>query len=161
MRIDLTDVLKEVGNELHVKEKVPVDYPKDEIDIAGPVDVDLDFMNIQGSVLAKGRIKADVKLECSRCLREFILPVEADIEEQFRREVPERPGTEVELKEDDFVFPIGEGNKIDISELMRQELIASLPMKALCSKDCKVIDGSSQGTKRIDPRLAKLKDLMK
>lgn len=161
MKIDLTEVLKEVGNELRIKEKITADFPKDEIDIAGPIDIDLDLVNIQGSVLAKGRIKAEVKLACSRCLKEIAVPVKADIEEQFKREIAEKTGTEVELKEDDFVFPIGEGNKIDISELIRQELIADLPIRVLCGKDCKGLEGVGQDKKKIDPRLAKLKDLLK
>ena len=65
---------------------------------------------------------------------------------------------EVEVPDEDVIFPVNDDNKVDISEVIRQELILNMPEKPLCSKDCK---GFSEGKKekKIDPRLEKLKEL--
>jgi hypothetical protein len=44
--------------------------------------------------------------------------------------------TEVELKESDFAFLIDEDNSIDLTELVRQNLLTALPIKPLCSSLC-------------------------
>ena len=167
MLIDLGEVLKETGNELKFGGNVPVECPKEEIDIEGPVVCNIDFVNAGGIIVADGRIKASVKMSCSRCLREFDLPVDLKISEQFARlekaKRQEESGKhtakhEVEVPDEDVIFPVNDDNKVDISEVIRQELILNMPEKPLCSKDCK---GFSEGKKekKIDPRLEKLKEL--
>ena len=153
VKIDLTDLLKEVGNEQDFSEDLALTFPEDGLDIKGPVKCDLHIINADERVIVNGTIEANVRFDCARCLKEFFAPVKAEIEEYFSKE-PQEPDDE------DIVFPISEKNTIDLTEAIRQDLLIELPLKAVCSKICK-LPGAPEEIKRLDPRLAKLKELMK
>lgn len=151
MRLDLNGLLKEKGASLDYKEKIAVDFPRDEIEVSGPVEVDLCFTNTGGSIWAQGKLKALVKVPCSRCLREYEEAITAKVEEQLKKE----PGPE----DQDVVFEIDKTGSVDLSEIIRQSLLLNIPIKTVCSKDCKGLSGDAGQKKVPDPRLAKLKEI--
>ena len=76
---------------------------------------------------------------------------------------------EAELRIEDLDVSIYEGDKIDLSELVREQIILNLPEKIFCSEDCKglcakcganrnLIDCNCD-KKELDPRWAALKNL--
>lgn len=140
MKIDLTELLQKVGNEADIEETEKVSYPEDNLNLTRPVSVNIHLVNTGTSVLVKGKIETEAELECSRCLKTFNLPLSVEIEEEFSKKVPEHRGAEeIELKEEDFVYPIEKDNSIDLSEVIRQNLLLAMPMKTLCQPDCKGI----------------------
>ena len=150
MKIDVGELLKDVGNEADVEKEAKLACTADGIDIEGPVKVVLHLVNTGEGILATGSARAKVNLECSRCGKPFVAALNAKIEEQYSREVT-----------DEMIFPIGSDNFIDLSEAIRQNLIISLPIKTICSKDCRLPEGISKNKKEPDPRLAKLKEVFK
>lgn len=164
MKIDVSDLLKHVGAELKVDKSEDLSFDKDEVNLSSPVSVKLKLMNTGSVILVSGGLKTRVRLCCCRCLKEFDLPVNINIEEEYAKKLAAgKPGNkrneEIELKEKDFLFEIGEDNIIDLDEAIRQNIIVALPIKPLCSKLCKGI-GLMAGakSKSPDPRLAKLKE---
>jgi uncharacterized protein len=181
MKIDVTDLLKSFGAEIKLDRSETLSFPptrfdasldarqarrvgdadkEDRLNLTSPVHVKLKLMNTGGTILVSGTLKTTVKLNCSRCLKDFDLPVDIKIEEEYsKRQVPPRAGKageEIELKEKDFVFEIGEDNIIDLDEAIRQNIIVSLPIKTVCNKACKLPEIVKDKEKKIDPRLAKL-----
>lgn len=151
MRLDLSGLLKEKGVGLNYKEKVPVDFPKEELDVIGPVDADLCFTNTGDSIWMQGILKAQIMVPCSRCLKDYEETVTAKVEEQLKK------GS---VREDeDIVFEMDEAGAVDLSEIIRQSLILNVPIKTVCSKDCKGLLKDTAGSKVPDPRLAKLKEI--
>ncbi|PIS30816.1 hypothetical protein COT42_02415 [Candidatus Saganbacteria bacterium CG08_land_8_20_14_0_20_45_16] len=137
MKIDLTEVLQSIGNEADIDESLPVDFAADGLKLTGPVKVALHLTNTGGSILLAGKVTTEVELECSRCLKPFTTKLEAEIAEEFSHSVQtSQARKELELKEDDFVYPIDQDNTIDLTELVRQELLLSLPFKPLCLNQC-------------------------
>ena len=164
MKIDISDLLKSVGAELKIDKSEDLKFNKDELNLSSPVSLKLSLVNTGKTVLVSGTLKTKVRLECSRCLKEFEYPVSIKIEEEYvskastgrnKREEPE----ELELKDDDFVFEIDEKNIIDLDEAIRQNIIVSLPIKQLCSKSCSVDKLVKSKEKSVDPRLEKLKSI--
>jgi uncharacterized protein len=91
-------------------------------------------------VLVQGDVKADVQLQCSRCLEDISLPVEARLEEQFQQTVDVETGhaiTRREDEEDDTAFKIDANHLMDLTEPVRQALLVAIPMRPLCREDCK------------------------
>jgi uncharacterized protein len=91
-------------------------------------------------VLVQGDVKAQVYVQCSRCLTEIDLPVEAQLEEQFRPTVDVETGREVQhlpYDEDDMAFDIDANHMMDLTEPVRQALLVALDMRPLCREDCK------------------------
>ena len=136
MKIDLTEVLQEVGTETDFEGSFDVNFEEDGLKLTQPAKVELHLTNTGSSVLLEGQITSEAELECSRCLKLFTHKLEAEVAEEFVKSAPEaKSKKELELKEDDFVYPIDKDNTIDLTELIRQELLLALPIKALCKEE--------------------------
>jgi len=168
VKIDISEVLKAVGNEMKLEEAEKISFPQDDLILSKPVKFKMRLINAGRTVLLRGNIKTAAKLNCCRCLKDFEWPVSVDIEEEFARKnhksdkknVKNKTG-EIELEKEDFIFEIGDDNSIDLAETIRQNLLTVLPIKPLCSKNCKGIGGEAKKEKKLDPRLAKLKNIFK
>jgi uncharacterized protein len=106
------------------------------LDIKGEVKV----TRLNDGVLVQGDVEANVQLQCSRCLDDISLPVDARLEEQFKPVVDVetgRPITRPEDDEDDAAFMIDANHLMDLTEPVRQALLVAIPMRPLCREDCK------------------------
>jgi len=161
MKLDLTGLLNGTESELTVKESLAADFTDDEVYVEGPIGVDMTFFKAGDLVIGKGRLNATIRQSCSRCLNEVFQPVTVEIFEQFKKENPASAGNgEIELGEEDFVFPLDGDGWLDLKELVRQNLVLNLPEKVLCRKDCPGIKSDITRKKKIDPRLEKLKEAL-
>ena len=117
----------------------------------------------------EGVIWAKAEIECTRCLQ----PIEKDFEIPFKASFisPEdlTKEKEAELNESDLDVSVYEDEKIDLTELVREQIILNLPEQIFCREDCKglcakcgenrnLIDCKCE-EKEIDPRWAALKNL--
>jgi uncharacterized protein len=166
MKIDVSDLLKSLGSVLKVDEEEKISLNDDDIALTAPVRAKLKLVNTGTSVLVSGSLKTTARLDCSRCLKKFDMPVDINIEEEYVKSLENsscdsenEEFDEVELKDKDMVFEIDENNIIDLDEAIRQNILVSFPIKVLCSKTCKLPDPSSGKSKKIDPRLEKLKSI--
>lgn len=84
-----------------------------------------------------GEISATVETECSRCLQ----PIEKQFEIPFGVSfvTPENytEEKEAEINEKDLQVSIFEGDKIDLSEIVREQILLNLPTQVFCQDDCK------------------------
>ena len=78
-------------------------------------------------IILKANIKTSLNLTCSRCLETFIYPIDIDIEERF---------TNNDQKADDEIVFV-KSDTLDITEIVENAIISSLPIKRLCSDSCK------------------------
>jgi uncharacterized protein len=96
--------------------------------------------NVRISVSGKdvffiGTVQAVVHLQCSRCLSDFTVDSDTELNLVIRRDDAETPSRdEREGPEADAVLL--KGAEIDPGELIVQELLLNLPMKPLCREDC-------------------------
>ena len=86
-----------------------------------------------GEVLVRGSIEAHLGTECRRCTQ----PVTVDLDEEVGilfsppdQLAPEDRGGEVRLLDP-------EGNLLDLSEAIREELVLSVPAWVVCDPGCK------------------------
>ena len=88
-------------------------------------------------ILVHAHIEVEANLTGSRCLRGFPRSSSLHIEEEFLLAVDIQTGRHLDLpSEDDPAFSIDEDNVIDLTEPLRQYLIADEPMKPLCRAEC-------------------------
>jgi len=137
MIIDLTDLLRVVGNEADIEQAEEIGLAEDGLVLASPVKVDLHLVNTGYSVLLKGTFEAVVELDCSRCLKKMRQELRVPVSEEYGRPSPMPKAKITELKEEDFVYPLGEDNLLDLTELIRENLLLALPIKPLCQEACK------------------------
>lgn len=140
MKLDLTELLRHVGNEADVQEEFKVNLASDELRLTRPVKVKLHLTNTGQSVLVDGSLETELELDCSRCLKKFRQPLTVPVDEEYAKNPPRPPakkGVELELKEKDFVYPIGQDNTLDLDETIRQNILLAVPLKPLCTPACK------------------------
>lgn len=95
---------------------------------------------LSDGLLVQGDIQAEVDVQCSRCLDNVTVPVDARLEEQFKPTVDVETGRAIkreDQEEDDDAFTIDPTHQMDLSEPIRQALLVALPMRPLCREDCK------------------------
>ncbi len=116
-------------------------------------------------IFLTGKVQGLLHLQCSRCLADFDLERDLDLNLVLTRKSgsPREEHEIMEAQADEIVI---EGTEIDLDQIILQELLLSVPMKPLCSPDCPGLspvsdEGTSSAEDRVDPRwdaLAKLKD---
>ena len=93
------------------------------------------------SVHLRGRLSAGLDLECNRCLAPYAFPVSEDLDLFY---LPHHEGAsgaeeeeEVELDDHDMVVAYHDGVRLDLGEMVREQLFLTVPPKRLCRPDCK------------------------
>jgi uncharacterized protein len=126
------------------------------------------------SVHVKGRFTAEAGLGCSRCLERSLFPVGQALDVFYLPRIVDRTvdaeeEDDVELSDHDLVVAYYEGGRFDLGELVREQIVLSLPMKPLCVEGCRGLClqcGANRnqhdcGCKPLaDPRLSGLADLL-
>lgn len=79
--------------------------------------------------------------DCDRCLRRYEeaakVPIHAVLSPLHHRHREEYDdGTEEELVKEDLEFEFYEGDRFDLAEIVREQMLLALPMKHLCREDC-------------------------
>lgn len=110
-------------------------------------------------ILVQATLEIDVQNECSRCLDPVSQTVDVEIEELFAH--PPSQITE---------FSVGADAVLDLAPLLRAETLIEMAHKVLCQDECKGLcpvcginlnrETCTCETTTIDPRLAKLKELL-
>ncbi len=168
MHIDLKEV---TPHGLHISRKVNLTLPPsiEEVEIINPCFVELNVTPIGIKYRITGSIELKLMLQCSRCLESYPFDLSSDFDllyvpiEQMPSEV------ELEMKDKDANIAYYSENKIELSELLQEQILLALPMKPICSQECKGLcpscgtnlNVSSCNCKAvsIDPRLEKLKQI--
>ena len=147
------------------------DLPADIGKVTAPISLDTDAEKIQTEVRLTGRIRAQIEMTCSRCLRQYQERIDDAFEVIYlpHRE-PEHHADEVELTEEDVNVSYYHDEAISLIELVREQLLLWLPVKPLCREDCAGLcsscgqdlnDGACRCPKQPkDPRLAALGKLL-
>lgn len=120
-------------------------------------------------VLIEGSVKVQLILSCGRCLKEFSLPLDVDFREEYDPAEDIEAGDEKELKGRELDMSFYTGDEINIDELVREQVLLSVPMSPLCMDECRGIclkcgkdlnEGPCEcRTEETDPRLAPLQKL--
>ena len=173
MKISVAPLLKQaVGDhvEYDVKES-PVD-PRGES--AGLLDADVTSISAaikathtDPGALLEGEVRATVSQQCVRCLRPIVTPVTTRFAEQYY--ATERVDTGVRMPEPPRdAKTIGSDFLIDLTPLLREEVILATPPAPLCRPDCQGLcpvcgadlnESPHEHESAEDERWARLRDL--
>jgi uncharacterized protein len=137
---------------------VPAVRVSNDVDLAyvrGP----LRLSRTREGVLVQGELEVGVEAECYRCLEPVRRDMKIEVEELYT--YPNTRASE---------FSIGDDAILDLAPLLRAETIIADARGVLCRPDCKGLCpncganlnyGPCDCQDEIDPRLAKLKELLK
>ncbi|MBI4744881.1 MAG: DUF177 domain-containing protein [Actinobacteria bacterium] len=168
--IDIADIVGCIGSskEINLSVRIPsFETTKGKKDFAEPVRINFIVENVKSGILVKGWVEGCLLSNCDRCLKEFKQPLKVDVEEVYY--FSEALSEDREVDEDEIFKVVN--NKINLESLIRQAFVLNIPIKLLCNEECKGLcpicgvnlNEKNCGCKkdRIDPRLVKLKELLK
>jgi uncharacterized protein len=131
--LDLNDVLQHPGRKLAVD--ISTELPEEaDVDLLRPLEGFLEATSTGNLLLITGHFTTRAVLECARCTGPLEVDISFDLEEQFSVE-----GIPSSLSPQDYArvvsdepFELFEGNSLIVEQLLRQGLLLSLPVQALC-----------------------------
>ena len=165
-------------DQLHAMTELTVDFdaqqchfPQDIGKFIAPIHLDARVRKVGEEIQIEGRVSSALQMNCARCLR----PHREDLDESFDvtyLPYPEELDSkdELELDEADMNIVYYTGEEIDLTELVRDQVLLLIPVKPLCKADCAGLCPScgkdlnegpcscSQAT--VDLRFAVLKNLL-
>lgn len=114
-----------------------LDLEDAEARLAGPISGTVRLHRTNLGIYANGTMLVPVRLECSRCLRDFSTTLAIPLAEEFYPTVDVNTGLPVPTPENtDLSFPINQRHELDLREAIRQNVLLALPTRALCQEDC-------------------------
>lgn len=167
MYIDLTKLVEGIKE---FDETIQVDLNDESARMIEPCQIWGKLKKGIARIEVKAEIEAKVEMECSRCLT----PVQSILKTPFKVSyITEEFYTtekESELHGEDLEIAIYDGERIDLSEVAREQILLSLPTQIFCQENCQGLcqkcganlneKACSCETKEIDPRWARLRRLI-
>ena len=102
----------------------------EEVEITSPVFFSGVARRLSKGIQIEGKIKAQVFLDCARCLEKFCFSIETAVKEFFAL-----PAYQAQLP-DELDYYLVQAEKIDLKPMIKELLALAIPFKALCSEDC-------------------------
>jgi uncharacterized protein len=93
------------------------------------------FTHTNPGILIQADLRADVELECGRCLDHFVTEIPAHLEEQYFSTIDVVTGAPLPEPPSD-VYTIGHDFVVDVTPLVREQILLELPLKPLCHEEC-------------------------
>lgn len=169
MRIELDSLT--TGKTLFTHAYAPgeLEFSDERVRLCGAPEVSGTLLLKGKRALVQGRLSANTEVDCDRCLSLVAIPIEAQFSVQYVTRLEYESSQAVALEEEDMAFSVFDDQAIDIDQLVREQVLLTVPVRALCREDCKGLCpscGADQNMNKcscesteIDPRWAVLKNL--
>ena len=110
--------------------------PVREYHLLRPVGVDLSFYRAGMELFLEGTVEAQTTANCARCAEEF----KTSAHRSFRyvlapKSLSDEDGSDP--RSEDLEFSFYEGDYVDVSPLIREQVLLALAERPLCREDCK------------------------
>lgn len=170
MKIDVNEIIGPEANFTFTASASDFTFSPDELILKEEVKVFVYLRKIDKEIFLKGDIQTLIELRCSRCLESYEYPVNDHFEISLEPYSEYLTEEETELRKDELDFDLYKEDIIDLTELVREQILLAAPMIPLCHKECKGLcqqcgenlnhKKCSCTTEQIDPRWSKLKNLL-
>ena len=135
----------------------------EEVRLISKIGIDLQVTRVLKEVAVVGNVRLSIETPCSRCVE----PVRVELNPSVSLVLS--PGDKLKDEDHNLEHETYQGDEIDLSNYVREQVAISLPVKVVCSEDCKglcTICGTNLNQKtctcereNTDPRFAILKNL--
>lgn len=146
MRINVNQILDD-GLFLEFEEKAET-FPvlaeiiqSGEYEFLAPLKTSVRAIRVRDIVEVEGSIETRIRLNCSRCLKLFEMPLSSRFALTYTQHLPESAEAEVEegleLSADEMRTILFHGDEIDLREALQEQIVMAFPLQPLCSPGCK------------------------
>lgn len=161
-QVDLNDAVQHPGRVVEFEVETSLEEEED-VDLLKPIVGNLEAVSTGNLLFIDGILRAELILECSRCLKPVEVKMDLQVHEEFPIEgVPAGFGNReyAEVKEEGEAYPLFDGNSLRWEDLVRQCLWLSMPTRTVCSDDCPGIAEFEPDAGQVRPELAVLSQLL-
>jgi len=114
-----------------------IEYGISEVKQSTPLVVNGSAELLEGVIRVIGQLETKIEMVCARCLEPVVEEVHRDFDLFYQ---PLKKGTkpeEEQLNDDetDIGFFVGEG--LFLADILKEQVLLSLPMKVICQSDCR------------------------
>lgn len=109
--------------------------PISEYQLVRPVQVELAYYRAGTELFLQGTVEAATSANCARCAEDFATTTRRE----FRYVLaPKSLGVETEtgLRQEDLEFTLYDGDEVDLTPLVREQVLLALAERPLCREDC-------------------------
>ena len=162
---DTVGAYRNVAASVALGELAPELEGSDAAVLSGPVRL----MHTDAGILVQGRLHAQMQVSCARCLEPVAVPLEITVEEVFSPTIDIFNGKSITPEEEDRALWIDEHHILDLSEVVRQDVLLAAPISVICRVDCRGLcpncgqdlnQGKCSCEPEPDPRWGPLLDLL-
>ncbi|HKM66701.1 MAG TPA: DUF177 domain-containing protein [Candidatus Acidoferrum sp.] len=143
-----------------------IDYGISEVKQAQPLEVNATAELLEGQIRVTGDLETKIEMVCARCLEPVIEEVHKDFDLFYQPLQKATKPEEERLKDDDTEIGFFQGEGLFLADILKEQVLLSLPMKVICQSDCRGLCPSCGAslnheecrceTHSSDPRLAPL-----
>lgn len=137
MRIDVRELdlgPLSISGVIHTSE---LGFDPSEIKVLDDIQVNLRAERQLTEVRIRGAFEAQILVPCSRCLEPVPIPIKASFDQFYESNAEHPLWGEIELQERDTEIGFFSGDSIDVSDIVREQILLELPMKPICQEFCK------------------------
>ena len=108
--------------------------PVHEFRIAGPIAVEMSYYRAGTELFFEGELTATMAASCARCAEEFVTPSARSFRYIL---VPRALVSSDGERGDDLEFSVYDGDEVDLTPLVQEQVLLALPTRPLCKEDCR------------------------
>lgn len=146
-----------------------IDLDADDAVLAGPITFSGETEKVDDRVHVRGNVSAAAEVACIRCLEPVLKNLDISFDDAYVGEEAEATEDEIALDQEDLDVAIAIDGKIDLAEVVREQLLLALSDQVHCRDDCRGLCPKCGGNRNlldckcieneIDPRWSALRDL--
>jgi len=87
--------------------------------------------------LVRGTIRGGVRIRCDRCLDPFRREMDSQFQVYLVVAKERADQEEIELLDEDMEVDFVKGDTVDLSDVVREQIYLSLPMRSICKESCR------------------------
>jgi DUF177 domain-containing protein len=165
LKVDVSKLLEKVGNVERFDQSYDLELVEKDYQFQKPIELELQLLSTGESIVVQGNISGKYTAVCNRCLKEYPVDINIEIEEEYRKVTTMEQDSkmiEVELGEEDFILAIDDEGYIDLEELIRQNILVNMPIQLICREACPGLPQMADNKEaKTDPRWDNLRNLQK
>jgi uncharacterized protein len=101
-----------------------------------PLHLDVTFKKEFDHIRVQARVATSIRLACSRCLTEYDADLVSVFTVFFTKASKMTLDEEIALSEEDLISSTYDGEYIDLTSEIQEQVIMEIPVKPLCNEDC-------------------------
>jgi DUF177 domain-containing protein len=123
------------ADRIHAVADVEIDLGA-ELRLARPIGGRVRLVRTNRGILASADLATALDLECSRCLRPVVFPVEIHLQEEFLPALDITTGRPLPTDDEPDVARLSEHHELDLEPAVRDAILLAEPIAPLCAPDC-------------------------